>query len=277
MSVFAVACLQINGSDDMDANLDKVLRLLTDAANAGADMIFMPENVVKMTWGSENIRAGAFAEDEHPAIKAFKAFARERNIWLHCGTLAIPAPSGKIFNRTYIIDPTGQIVGNYDKLHMFDVDLGKGERYAESNTFEAGERAVAVDLPWGRLGLSVCYDLRFPYLYRALAQSGTDFLAIPAAFTKQTGEAHWDVLLRARAIETGCYVFAPAQTGTHVNGRQTYGHALIIDPWGEVLADAGTGEGFIIADVDPMFIDNARGKIPCLKHSREIGDIVITN
>jgi len=276
MSVFAVACLQINASEDMDANIAKVLRIAHEAADAGADLILMPENVARMTFGSDNILAGAYPEDQHPALLAFKNFAKKRNIWLHCGTIAVPAKEdGKVYNRTYIIDPTGQIVGNYDKLHMFDVDLGDGEVYAESKTFEAGNDVVAVDIPWGRLGLTVCYDLRFPYLYRQLAEADTDFLAVPAAFTKQTGEAHWHVLLRARAIETGCYVFAPAQVGTHANGRETFGHALIIDPWGEVIADAGTEEGFILGNLDPMEIDKARGKIPSLKHGRKLSDVVV--
>jgi len=275
MSAFAVACLQVNASDDMTANIATALELSAEAAEAGADLILMPENVSMMTWGSAAIRAAARPEDQHPALAAFRAFAKERQIWMHCGTLAVPSADGKVHNRTYMVDPEGRISAVYDKLHMFDVDLGNGESYAESRTFAPGDRAVAVDLPWGRLGLSICYDLRFPYLYRALAQAGADFLAIPAAFTKVTGQAHWHVLMQARAIETGCFVFAPAQTGTHVHDRRTFGHALIVAPWGEILADGGDEVGFIIADIDPTLVDAARGKIPALSHTRPVGPVTI--
>lgn len=275
MSAFAVACLQVNASDDMAANIATALTLSSDAADAGADLILMPENVAMMTWGSAAIRAAARPEEQHPALAAFSDFARRRQIWMHCGTLAVPSPGGKIHNRTYVVDPEGRIAAIYDKLHMFDVDLGNGESYAESRTFQPGDRAVAVDLPWGRLGLSVCYDLRFPYLYRALAQAGADFLAIPAAFTKVTGAAHWHVLMRARAIETGCFVFAPAQTGTHAHDRRTYGHSLIVAPWGDILADGGEGVGFVIADIDPSLVDVARGKVPSLSHTRPFGEVTI--
>lgn len=275
MSAFAVACLQVNACDDMAANIAAAVGLAAEAADAGADLILMPENVSMMTWGSEAVLAAARPEDSHPALAAFRAFAKSRQVWLHCGTLAVPTPGGKVYNRTYVVDPEGRTAAVYDKLHMFDVDLGNGESYAESRTFQPGDRAVAVDLPWGRLGLSVCYDLRFPYLYRALADAGADFLAIPAAFTKVTGAAHWHVLMRARAIETGCFVFAPAQTGTHVNDRRTYGHSLIVAPWGEVLADGGEEVGFVIADIDPTLVDAARGKIPSLKHTRAIGAVTL--
>jgi len=275
MSAFSVACLQVNATDDMSANIATALRLSSEAADAGADLILMPENVAMMTWGASNIRAQARAEEAHPALAAFRDFARTRQVWLHCGTLAVPSPAGKVFNRTYVIAPDGAIAARYDKLHMFDVDLGNGESYAESRTFEPGSEAVAVDLPWGRLGLSVCYDLRFPYLYRALAEAGCDFLTVPAAFTQVTGHAHWHILLRARAIETGCFVFAPAQTGTHARGRQTYSHALIVAPWGEVLADGGEDVGYILADIDPVAVDAARGKVPSLAHGRALADVVI--
>jgi predicted amidohydrolase len=275
MSVFAVACIQINSGEDMDANVSKALRYAADAADAGADLILMPENVARMTWGPDAVQAGCFDEAAHPALIAFKDFAKKRNVWLHCGTVAVPAASGKAHNRTFVIDPTGQVSGVYDKIHMFDADLSKDETYAESATYEAGTKAVAVDIPWGRLGLTVCYDVRFPNLYKALADAGVDFFAVPSAFTKQTGQVHWQALLQARAIENGCFVFAPAQVGQHAGGRETYGHSLIIDPWGTILADAGEDEGFILADLDPMDIDVARGKIPSLKHARDIGDVEV--
>ncbi len=275
MSSFAAACLQVNSGEDMEANVAAALRLAGEAADAGADLILMPENVAMMTWGAEAVRAQARPEAGHPALAAFRDFARARQVWLHGGTLAIPSPSGKVFNRAYVIDPLGRVAARYDKLHMFDVDLGGGEVYAESRVFEPGESPVAVDLPWGRIGLSICYDLRFPHLYRALARAGCDFLAVPAAFTQVTGAEHWHILLRARAIETGGFVFAPAQTGEHAGGRRTFGHALIVAPWGEVLADAGEGPGFALADIDPSAVDAARGRIPSLAQGRDLGDVVV--
>ncbi|HYD99546.1 MAG TPA: carbon-nitrogen hydrolase family protein, partial [Alphaproteobacteria bacterium] len=175
---------------------------------------------------------------------------------------------GRVANRLFVIDPQGEIRARYDKIHMFDVDLAGGESYRESATFRPGEQAVLAQTPWGGLGMTVCYDLRFPHLYRALAQAGARLLAVPAAFTVPTGRAHWHVLLRARAIETGCFVIAPAQTGTHDAGRQTYGHSLIVDPWGEVLADGGGEPGFVTADLDLGRIDEARGMVPALRHDR---------
>jgi predicted amidohydrolase len=261
---FIAACLQVNASNDMAANIATASDLTRKAVKAGANFVLMPENVAMMEWGRANVTAKAMPEETHAALAAFRALARELNIWLHGGSLAVSQPSGKVANRTYVITPAGEIAARYDKIHMFDVDLGNGERYAESSTFASGNEAVAVDLPWGKLGLTICYDLRFPHLYRHLGQAGADFLTVPAAFTKVTGEAHWHVLLRARAIETGCFVFAPAQTGTHAGDRKTFGHALIINPWGEVLADAGTEPGFIIAEINPAEVAKARGKIPAL-------------
>ncbi|MGC2854531.1 carbon-nitrogen hydrolase family protein [Novispirillum sp. DQ9] len=268
---FRAACLQVNAGTDMDANIAEAVRLTRQARAEGAHMVFMPENVTMMEWGRANIVGKARTEADHPGLAAFRALAEELSIWLHCGTLAILLPNGMVANRTYVVSPDGAIAARYDKIHMFDVDLGNGESYRESATFDPGQRAVAVELPWGKLGLSVCYDIRFPYLYRALAKAGASYLTIPAAFTRVTGQAHWHVLQRARAIETGCYVLSPAQTGTHANNRQTYGHAVIIDPWGEVLADAGEEPGFIIADIDPAKVAEVRGKVPSLSHDRPFG------
>ena len=231
---FKAACVQVNASTDMAANIDAACQMARDAALLGAELVLFPENVTMMAFGAEQIRANARAENDHPAIPAFQALAQDLDIWLHGGTLAIKV-GDKIANRAYVFGPDGSIVCTYDKIHMFDVDLGGGESYRESETFSPGAEKVLADLPWGGLGLSTCYDVRFPYLYRALADAGATFLAVPAAFTVPTGRAHWEVLLRARAIENGCYVFAPTQTGTHDGGRETYGHALIIDPWGDVL------------------------------------------
>jgi predicted amidohydrolase len=189
-------------------------------------------------------------------------------VTLHVGSLAIQASPDRAANRSFLIDPHGEIKARYDKIHMFDVDLANGESYRESNNFRPGEIAVLTDLPWGRLGMTICYDLRFPALYRALAEAGASFLAVPAAFTKQTGEAHWHVLLRARAIENGCFVLAAAQGGTHENGRATYGHSIVIDPWGKVLAEGDTEPGVVMAEIDPAAVVAARAKIPSLQHGR---------
>jgi len=261
---FTAACVQVNASDDMAANIAAASDLVRKAAKDGAQLVLMPENVAMMTFGREAVTSKAQSEKDHAALSAFRALAKDLNIWLHGGSLSVLLPGGKVANRTYVINPQGEIAAQYDKIHMFDVDLGNGERYTESATFEAGGSAAMVDLPWGKLGLTICYDLRFPHLFRHLAQAGADFLTVPAAFTQITGEAHWHVLLRARAIETGCYVFAPAQTGTHAGGRKTFGHALIINPWGEILADAGTAPGVITARIDAADVATTRGKIPSL-------------
>ena len=266
---FKAACVQVNASDDMAANIETAAQMARDAALLGAELVLFPENVAMMTFGADLIRANAYEEADHPAIPAFQALAKTLDIWLHGGTLAIKT-GDKIANRAYIFAPDGSIAATYDKIHMFDVDLGEGENYRESETFTPGSEKVLVDLPWGGLGVTTCYDVRFPYLYRALAQGGAQFLAVPAAFTVPTGRAHWEVLLRARAIENGCYVFAPAQTGTHAGGRETYGHTLIIDPWGQVLENAGEEPGFVIADIDPAKVADARAKVPSLMHTRQI-------
>ena len=271
-SKFKVALVQTNSSDDMEQNIKTTCTFVRECVAMGADMVMAPENVSMMTFGSENIIANARPEETHPAISAFANLANELGIWFHGGTFAIDSGNGLV-NRTVVFSPDGKIAARYDKIHMFDADLGNGESYLESETFNSGNQAVSVNLPWGQMGLSTCYDVRFPHLYRKLAQSGADFFAVPAAFTTITGKAHWHTLLRARAIENGCFVFAPAQTGDHVGGRQTFGHSLIIDPWGEVLADAGPGPGIIIADIDPNKVLEVRAKIPSLLNDRPFDGI----
>ena len=266
---FKAACVQVNATDDMTANIDAASGFAREAAVLGAELVLFPENVAMMTFGDDQIRAQARPESDHPAIAAFQELARTLDIWLHGGTLAVKV-GDKVANRSYVFAPDGSIAATYDKIHMFDVDLGGGESYQESATFTPGNKRVITDTPWGGLGLSTCYDVRFPYLYRALAQDGASLLAVPAAFTVPTGQAHWEVLLRARAIENGCFVFAPAQTGHHAGGRQTYGHSLIIDPWGQVLADAGDQPGIVIADIDPAKVFEARGRVPSLSHTRDM-------
>ena len=265
---FTVACLQLNAGNEIGPNIEGTRRLALEARRAGADFILTPENTTCIEPRRDLVLAKARSEQDHPAISAFQALAAEMGAWLLIGSLTIKLDESQCANRCYLFDPAGRIAARYDKIHMFDVDLAHGERYRESATFRPGRQAVTADLPWGRLGLSICYDLRFAHLYRALAQAGSDFLSIPSAFTRPTGQAHWHVLMRARAIETGCYVFAPAQTGEHAGGRKTYGHSLIVAPWGEVLADGGEEVGFVTARIDPAKVAEARAMIPALTHDR---------
>jgi len=265
---FTVACLQVTAGNIMKENITTAIEYTEAAVARGADLILMPENVTMMEWGRKAITSKAQPELEHAGLAAFRKAAKHHGVWMHCGSLSISLDTGCVANRTYVLDNTGHTVAVYDKIHMFDVDLGAGERYAESSTFSPGDKAVMVDLPWGRLGLTICYDLRFPALYRNLAQAGADFITVPSAFTQVTGEAHWHVLLRARAIETGSYIFAPAQTGTHTAGRKTFGHALVVDPWGRIVADAGTEPGIITSEIDLNEVVKARKRMPSLTHDR---------
>jgi len=211
-------------------------------------------------------------EEDDPALAAFRTLAEELDIWLLIGSLAIKVSETKTANRSFLIAPRGTIVARYDKVHLFDVDLPSGEQYRESRTVAGGAAAVTADLPWGRLGLSVCYDLRFPQLYRALSKAGAVVLSVPSAFTETTGRAHWHVLLRARAVENGAFVIAPAQGGVHANGRRTFGHSLIVSPWGDILAEGGTEPGVVFAHIDPEEAAAARGRIPSLQHDRAFSD-----
>lgn len=265
---FVVACVQTNSARDIEPNIAATLPLVREARRAGAELILLPENVGMIEPNLRLRLEKALPEADHPALAAFRQAARDTGAWILIGSLAVRASQGKAANSSILVDPQGKIAARYDKIHLFDVDLGPSESYRESTTVEPGARAVVAALPWGKLGMSVCYDVRFPHLYRALAQRGADFLAIPAAFTRTTGRVHWHILVQARAIENGCYVFAPAQCGDHAEGRQTYGHSLIVDPWGEVLADGGDRVGVILARVDPARVSEARRKIPSLRHDR---------
>ena len=259
---FRVACIQTNSTNEIQPNIDVVTDLVRAAHGDGAEFVLLPEVVSLLESGSKIMFARAQRQEDDPALKAFQALAADLGIWFHTGSLPLKLSDTKIANRSFVINPSGDITAWYDKVHMFDVDLPGGESYRESKNYQPGERAVVA-------GLSICYDLRFPYLYRALAHQGADYLCVPAAFTQQTGEAHWHTLLRARAIENTCFVFAPAQTGTHDDGRKTYGHSLIVDPWGEVLADGGTEVGYVTADIDPAMVAKARGRVPSITHDRE--------
>jgi len=249
-------------------NIATASALIRQARANGADLVMTPEITNMLEPTRTALLAKAVPEAEDTALAAFQALAAELQIWLLVGSLVVRVAEDRAANRSILLDPAGRIVARYDKIHMFDVEIPDGQSYRESRSFQAGDTAVFADLPWGRLGLTVCYDLRFPYLYRALAQAGAAFLSVPAAFTKFTGEAHWHVLLRARAIETGCFVFAPAQCGTHAKGRQTFGHSLIVAPWGEVLADGGEAPGVTLAEIDPAQVEKARAMVPALRHDR---------
>jgi deaminated glutathione amidase len=268
VSSFKVGLVQMRSGLLPQANLAAARDLIEQAAEAGAEYVLTPEMTNIMEIKRERLFAAISDEENDPTLAALRETARKRAIYLHIGSLAIKVSPDKAANRSFLIDRRGEIIARYDKIHMFDVDLANGESYRESNNFRAGELAVLADLPWGRLGLTVCYDLRFPSLYRALAEAGATFLSIPAAFTKQTGEAHWHVLMRARAIENGCFVFAAAQGGAHENGRATFGHSLVVDPWGQILAETGSEPGIIVADIDPAAVATARARIPSLLHGR---------
>jgi len=267
-SSFRVGLIQMRSGRSPQANTDAAAKLIGEAKDRGAEYVLTPEMTNIMETGRERFFASIVPEEQDAALTTFRELARTLGIFVHVGSLAIKVSADKAANRSFLIDRHGEVVARYDKIHMFDVDLASGESYRESRNYRAGELAVLADLPWGRLGLTICYDLRFPALYRALAEAGASFLSIPSAFTKQTGEAHWHVLLRARAIENGCFVFAAAQGGTHENARETFGHSLAIDPWGRVLAEGGVEPAVVLADVDLAAIAGARARIPSLQHGR---------
>ena len=265
---FNAAMIQMRSGLDPAANLAVALKLIDEAKAAGADYMLTPEMTNILAAKREQLFAKIVAEEQDATLAALRDVARKLAIYIHIGSLAIKASPEKAANRSFLINRRGEVVARYDKIHMFDVDLAGGESYRESDTYRPGELAMIADLPWGRLGLTVCYDLRFPALYRALAEAGASFLAIPSAFTRQTGEAHWHVLQRARAIENGCFVLAAAQGGKHENGRETYGHSLVVNPWGRILAEGGTELGVVMAQIDPSEIVAARSRIPSLHHGR---------
>jgi predicted amidohydrolase len=264
-----VALVQMCSGRDVARNLSDATALIREAALGGAQYVQTPEVTNLMELERERLFAAAEPENSNAALRHFQALARELSIWLHLGSLVVKVSDTKLANRAYLISPAGEVVARYDKIHMFDVDLPNGEVYRESTNYEPGTQAVVADLPWGKLGFSICYDLRFPYLYRALAHAGASFIAVPAAFTRLTGEAHWLTLLRARAIETQCFVFAAGQGGLHEHGRETFGHSLIVSPWGQVLAEGGVHPSVIFADVDLGQIADVRARVPSLRHDRK--------
>lgn len=243
------------------------------AAGEGADMLFTPEMSNLLDRDRARAAGSIVPEADDVTLAAAREAAARHDLWVHLGSLALRAegPDGLYANRGFVIDGAGAIRARYDKIHLFDVDLPGGQSWRESAAYAPGERVVAVETPWGRLGLSVCYDLRFPALYRALSDAGATMLAIPAAFTVPTGEAHWHVLMRARAIENAAFVIAAGQTGVHADGRATFGHSLVVDPWGEVLLDMGADEGLALVEIDARRVDQARARIPVIAHRRPIG------
>jgi predicted amidohydrolase len=267
-ATFSVGLIQMRSGLEPAHNLDAAVKLIQEAKAQGADYVQTPE-MTNIVANRRDVMLAAITEEEKDAsLAAFRTLAKELGIHLHIGSLAIKISPERAANRSFLIDPHGEVIARYDKIHMFDVDLAGGESYRESRSYRPGEQAIVADMPWGRLGLTICYDVRFPMLHRALAEAGASFLASPAAFTKQTGEAHWHVLLRSRAIENTAFVFAAAQGGRHEDGRDTFGHSLVIDPWGSILAEGGTEPGVVMAKVDVAEVAKARGRIPSLQHGR---------
>lgn len=264
---FKVACVQNTATPDIMHDIKVSLRIARDAAQQGAQLIATPEYFAGLRTENAMFRPTAHPENDHPALQAFSDAAKQLNVWFLLGSIGVSDARGRVFNRSCLISSGGDLVARYDKIHMFDVDLDGGS-YRESATISPGSQAIVADTPWARLGLTICYDLRFAALYRTLAKMGAEILTCPAAFTRVTGQAHWHVLQRARAIEHGRFVLAPCQFGEISGGGACYGHSLIVDPWGEVLADAGTDEGFICEELDLAEVDAARARIPALSHDR---------
>ncbi len=266
---FRVGLVQLRTGKNIQENLVQAEGFIRDAARRGANYVQTPENTLVMEGNAQHLLEKISPEDRTEGVAHFSRLAQELRIWLHIGSLAIKVGERRAVNRAFLFAPNGEAVCRYDKIHMFDVDLPSGESYRESATFEPVTCTYVADLPWGGLGMATCYDMRFGEQYKAMARAGAKFLTAPSAFTKVTGEAHWHILLRARAIENGCFVFAAAQGGRHANGRTTYGHSIAISPWGEILAEAGTEPGVIVADIDAGEVDRVRARIPALDHTRD--------
>lgn len=265
---FTAAMIQMCTSLSPEASFRQAEALVREAAAQGADYVQTPEVSNLIQKNRKALFELLAPEQEDVSLKAYRDLARELKIHLHVGSLALRATPERAVNRSFLIAPDGNVLASYDKIHMFDIELEGGESYRESANYQPGETAVISDLPWGRIGLTICYDVRFPALYRALAEAGASFISVPSAFTVRTGEAHWQTLLRARAIENGCFILAAAQAGRHESGRETYGHSLIVDPWGVVLAEGGVEPGIVMATIDPAKVVTARKSIPSLQHGR---------
>ena len=265
---FKAALVQMRSGVDMARNLSDASAMIREAAAKGAQYVLTPEMTNIFEADRERLRSLVAAEQNDVSVAGFSQLARELGIWLHVGSLALRVSADRLVNRSLLFAPDGTVAARYDKIHLFDVDMPSGERIRESDTFASGTEAVVAKLPWGILGLSICYDMRFPALYNCLANAGAMFMAVPAAFTVPTGKAHWHVLLRARAIETGSFVFAAAQGGTHECGRHTFGRSLVANPWGEIIAELDTEPGILVFEVNEDFVNRDRGRIPALKNAR---------
>ena len=265
---FRAALVQLCVGRDIAANVEAAAALIREAAGEGAQYVQTPENTNVIELERARLLDMLGPPEDETTLETFRALARTLSIWLHLGSIVVRLDERTTANRAVVIAPDGSVAATYDKIHMFDVDLAGGESYRESKAYRPGSEAVSVDLPWARLGLSICYDLRFPALYRSLAQAGAEILAVPSAFTRQTGAAHWSVLQRARAIENGCYVLSAAQGGRHESGRETWGHTIAVAPWGEVLGERDDTPGLLLVDVDPAAVAEARRRIPSLTHDR---------
>lgn len=267
-SPFRVACLQLNAGSDLPRNLAVLTQNIRDAAQGGAQLVCAPEYCLLMDGSGRVMREGALAADGGTVLAELQALAQELDIWLLAGSLTLQTGEERIVNRSFLISAAGEVTATYDKIHMFDVTLPDGKVIRESSAYRPGDHAVLAGTPWGLLGMTVCYDLRFPHLYRTLAQQGAVFITVPSSFQQQTGKAHWHTLLKARAIENAAYIIAPAMCGEHPGNRQTYGHSLVVDPWGEVIADGGEEPGIVYAEIDPARVFKIRRMMPSLEHDR---------
>ena len=265
---FVVGCVQVNPGEDRQQNIERAVEAVEDAAGRGASLIVLPEYVTFLHANGGAMRSNASREEDDPALKRFREVARTQSVWILIGSLTLAAGDGKLANRSFLISADGDIVARYDKIHMFDATLPGGRVIRESSAYAPGSRAVVARTPWAQLGLSICYDVRFPALYRALSQAGAEILMVPSAFTKATGTLHWKSLLQSRAIENGAYVVAAATCGAHPDGHQTYGHSMIIDPDGKILVEAGDEPAVLIAELDLAVVERARARMPSLTHDR---------
>jgi deaminated glutathione amidase len=271
MTNLKLACLQMNTGNDLAANLTTVRSMLREAAANGAQWVLTPEYTLMMDGSGRVMRDNALPADGGASLAELRSMAKELNVWLLIGSLTLRTDDDadtRIVNRSFLVSNEGEVVATYDKIHMFDVTLPDGKVIRESSAYRPGGKAVVTETPWGKLGMTICYDLRFPGLFRTLAQAGAQVITVPSSFQRQTGKAHWHALLQARAIENGCYVIAPAMCGDHAGNRQTFGHSLVVNPWGEVVADGGEGPGIVYAEIDVARVAKVRGMIPSLTHDR---------
>jgi predicted amidohydrolase len=267
-SAFRIGLVQMTSGCEVERNLKDCAGLVREAHSAGAQFIATPEMTNILDISRDRVAASVEEEKNDRAPRFFAQLAQDLRIYLLIGSMALRGANGKLVNRSILFTPQGRVAGRYDKIHMFDVELGKGQTFRESRSYQAGGRAMTAQLPWAKLGLTICYDVRFPQLYRSLAKNGAHLISVPSAFTVPTGEAHWKVLMRARAIENAAFIVAPAQTGRHECGRETYGHSLLVDPWGEVLCEGGNEPGTLVAGIDPQLAAIMRRRIPSLFHGQ---------